>query len=197
MATMATATRTRGSPPPDRRGRRRHPRRASKLVSAAIWSAEFLGTGEDGSPHQLYLGPREDGWVGIPFQHKGEFQPGSDRWEAYLERVETIRDAPEITDELTTAGLAFFEQLSDTIRALGARPIFVMGPTTNRQRQLLSAHAQGHIDHLLALNRPEEFPELFDTGVRWNASYLNTDGARVFSSLLAEHFLGPYGEKSE
>ena len=101
---------------------------------------------------------------------------------AEKKREETYQDA--LTDHATT----YLKRIVTTVKATGAKPIFVVAPTTIYQETIHRAYAQNKIERLLTFNNPNLFPELFAPSSRADWDHLNPDAAQEFTRLLAETF---------
>ena len=141
------------------------------------------------------LGPRLDGWLPLDDaqfsreEHREKFR-GSERQEVYQGDLAARR--AETVDERPCAGEAsvFFTRLAAKIEALGATPIFVTQPALNLQEDLVKAHRQGLVEHLLRYDDPDEArtAPLFEIENRWDKFHLAESGARIFTEMLARDF---------
>jgi hypothetical protein len=141
------------------------------------------------------LGPRLDGWLPLDEahlsreEHREKFR-GSERQDVYQSDLAARR--AESVDERPCAGEAsvFFTRLAAKIEALGATPIFVTQPALNLQQDLVKAHRQGLVEHLLRYDDPDEerTAPLFEIENRWDKFHLAESGARIFTELLARDF---------
>ena len=84
----------------------------------------------------------------------------------------------------------FFTRLARTVEGLGATPIFVTQPALNRQVDLVKAHREGLVDHLLRYDDPddERIAPLYAPENRWDKFHLAESGATIFTELLANDF---------
>ena len=135
-----------------------------------------------------YLGRKRNGFVPLLETHALRFNPASDSWGFFLRRRESFLTEVVKHGELTAAGSELFAILTDRVRALGAEPVFVIGPSINHQWQLAEAHRNGEIPCVLFLNRADFYPELYEVETRYDLGYLNSEGARQFSEYLGELF---------
>jgi hypothetical protein len=141
------------------------------------------------------LGPRLDGWLPLDDanvsrdEQREKFQ-GAERQRTY-ERELAVRRS-EVLDEGPAAPEAtvFFRRLAGKIEALGATPIFVTQPSLNLQSDLVKAHRDGVVEHLLRYDDPDDprCAPLFDVEHRWDRFHLAEKGARLFTELLAGDF---------
>lgn len=134
------------------------------------------------------LGPRGDGFEPFPGQHKADFTPDSADWQHFLKRRGEMARPRRVQGELSDRAGELFTTLAERVRALGATPVFVSGPSINPQRQLLEAWDRGIIENLLVFDRPDLYPDLYTLAGRWGLSYLNAGGARAYSRHLGEAF---------
>ena len=83
---------------------------------------------------------------------------------------------------------ARLRQLAAGIRAIGARPVFVITPAPDPRERVTDLRAQGVDADLIALNDPGTFPSLFDPAFLADNSHLTAAGAREFTRALAAEF---------
>lgn len=141
------------------------------------------------------LGPRLDGWLPLE-EASGDREVQNQRFlskkrqREYREDLEERR--AESVDErpVEPAAAVFFTRLEQTVRALGATPVFVTQPSLNLQEDLVKAHREGLVAHLLRYDDPDEprLFELFAPENRWDKFHLARPGARLFTELLARDF---------
>jgi hypothetical protein len=168
---------------------------------AGIGGTESLVNRLLGRPSRDYiliedrLGPRLDGWLPLDDvnltreEHREKFR-GAERQEVYLSdlaarRAETVDDRP-----CKAAASVFFTRLAAKIEALGATPVFVTQPALNLQVDLVKAHRQGLVEHLLRYDDPDDprTAPLFEVENRWDKFHLAESGARIFTEMLARDF---------
>lgn len=138
------------------------------------------------------LGPDGDGWV--PFA-KADNLPEFERRREFLENLPKyqwkLKQQPERharRDCLSAYHSAMLSKLKDAVEALGAEPVFILSPTTDPRCEVHHAFREGQLPHLIALDDALEFPELYAVENRHDYEHLNTDGALLYSRLLADRF---------
>ena len=104
----------------------------------------------------------------------------------YAEQVEALADASVFDGEPSRPTALVLGEIERLVRAGGATPVFILGPTLDMQEEVVRAHRAGVIEHLLAYNRPDAYPELYAVENRFEQSHLNATGARIYTRHLAE-----------
>jgi hypothetical protein len=102
-------------------------------------------------------------------------------YNALLEKLKTKMDPIKVNPALSKA----VEKATGEIRAAGAEPIFVIGPSLNFRENFA-----GLPDNVLLLpfNDPNKFPSLYDPAIHYDAWHLNGKGAIEFTDFLARDF---------
>jgi len=72
------------------------------------------------------------------------------------------------------------------VRRAGAEPVFVLPPSVRPEEKLGEGWPPGTV--VWAFNDPAEYPRLFLPELRHDLTHLDEDGAREFTSLLAQRF---------
>ena len=112
---------------------------------------------------------------------------------AYLKQVSALRpvQAGAIRDPyLSVNKQRLLKQITQAIRAAGAEPIFIEPPSLHVENDFQAARQLGTIDTFMSYKDPGRFPQLYQTQNRHDADHLNDAGAREFTRLLAEDFVG-------
>ena len=139
-----------------------------------------------------------DHWLRVP----GKKRPKSPKWvstngyeagldrvmagkelEQYEKQVDDFRQVPvvEIRPEMRQA----INDISAEVRAAGAEPIFVLAPTQDRRENIKALPVDAAY---FSFADPEKYPALYDAANRYDGWHLNEEGARIFTTHLAERF---------
>ncbi len=119
--------------------------------------------------------------AGFDPQAKGEW---SDEARAGFEKeVQAFEALPAPASLRPGLASALRDLIADVHRA-GAEPIFVAPPSVRPEEKLAGALPQGMT--VWAYNDPVAFPRLYLPEVRCDPGHLNEDGAREFTTLLAQ-----------
>ena len=141
------------------------------------------------------LGERLDGWqplddTNVSREDHNEKFLTSKRQTVYRKNLDELR-ATEIDDTpVTDSAAVFFTRLERRVRALGATPVFVTQPSLELQVDLVKAHREGRVEHLLRYDDPDDprLAGLYAPENRWDKYHLARSGAELFSALLARDF---------
>jgi len=138
------------------------------------------------------LGPDGDGWVpfkkadtGAEFARRQEFLDDLPRYRRMLARQDERRSRP---DCLTSYHSEMLVRLEAAVESLGATPIFILSPATDPRCEVHAAFRDGVLPNLIAFDDATEYPELYEVRHRFDIEHLNTEGALLYSRLLAERF---------
>lgn len=156
------------------------------------WVDELLERDMTPENRAYRIGPRRDGFrakddttgQGAIKAH-AHFLKFRRRWE---QELTAFREADPTWEPLSLHALPLFERIRDAVRDLGAEPIFLIGPSTSLQGQLVNAHEQGHVETLFRYNDVHEYPELFEVDSRWEQAHLNRRGATLYTTHVANDF---------
>lgn len=123
-------------------------------------------------------------------------------------RAEFLRGLPAYRRDVRglTAAVPAVERPDDTrvadwvvrmtvaIRRAGADPIFLVPPTIRPTPEAYRLAAAGRVPGFAAFNDPAAYPRLFAVEHRFDRDHLTTEGAVLFSRLLAARLAGPAGD---
>jgi len=84
--------------------------------------------------------------------------------------------------------LAALQAQIDAVKEAGADVVHVIAPVAEARPVLHRIIDAGHVPHPLAFDSPVEYPELYDFRKRFDEGHLNSSGAEIFTSSLAERF---------
>ncbi len=152
-----------------------------------------------GTPDKVLqaLGPDGDGFTPLDFQPNVAFQA---RQQALLRNAaQRDRQVAQLQQDaqagrqmqgahLSASEIAFLQQTSRQIEAIGAKPIFIIAPRVKNEADLLAAGQQGYIKTLFAFNNPVKYPELYRFDQQFDEEHLNRSGAEKFTRLIADRF---------
>lgn len=102
------------------------------------------------------------------------------------------QNAPEVIGEMQYDGnlvvntSALLRQQA-RLHALGIEVFYVLPPGAPRFRELERLEAAGQVKHVIRLNDPARYPELFDSGIK-GSLYLLREGADRYSQRVARAF---------
>ena len=121
------------------------------------------------------------------FEPRPENMPPSD-FSSYREEIAkyAARSEPRVLDPISEAAYRKFAQ---RIRDHGANAIFVVPPLVD-QSDLRFRDQAGVGARVLAFNKADLYPALYDPRVHADREHLTLEGAQTFTRLLAERFTG-------
>jgi hypothetical protein len=149
------------------------------------------------------LGERLDGWLPLSPETAQQREEKNDtfntpkRQGAYLKKVDLLRKEKAEIAPASDSATAFFERIARKVEAMGAVPIFVIQPGMKWQHELINAHNQGRVRHLLRYDDPDVVPVLFEPENRWDQHHLGLSGAEIFTTMLAQDFVELYEAMEE
>jgi hypothetical protein len=149
------------------------------------------------------LGARLDGWLplsrdtALQREEKNENFNEPERRAAYLKKIDKLRRELPEDGPVSDASVAFYARVARKIEDMGAVPIFVIQSGVKPQHDLIRAHREGLIEHLLRYDDPDLVPELFEPENRWDQHHLRISGAEIFTSMLARDFVRLYEAMDE
>ncbi len=91
--------------------------------------------------------------------------------------------APENLEPFRVELMVEIERL---VRTAGVEPWWLVPPKPRSMPDLLYAHQQGWIKNLIRLDRPQDYPELFERRLRADRHHLTEEGARLLTKLAAK-----------
>jgi hypothetical protein len=131
------------------------------------------------------------------FVRRNENNPNSnylkrvENTKAIIQRLESKRDRAQ---PLPPQKVAMLREMVQMVEAQGAHPIFLIPPALYKpkelraQEELMLAQRDGIIPVVLDFRDPDQYPELYEIGDRFDGRYLNNQGAQRFSQILAQEF---------
>jgi hypothetical protein len=156
------------------------------------------------------LGQNHDGFIALDaetdrsfirrrrnFLKRNENNPASNylrrivRTETIIKKLEAKRDRAK---PLTAQKTALLKEMVSLVRAQGAEPVFIVPPALYKpeelriQEQLVQAEQKEIIPALMDFRDPDKYPELYDIDSRFDGRYMNQEGARRFSQIVAREF---------
>lgn len=138
------------------------------------------------------LGPDGDGWVPFAkadtqseFPRRQEFLDNLPLYRHLLARQAVRRSRP---DCLTGYHRTMLANLTTAIETLGAKPVFFLSPATEPRCEVHQAFREGLLPNLLAFDDASKYPDLYAVEHRHDAEHLNTEGALLYSRVLADGF---------
>lgn len=138
------------------------------------------------------LGPDGDGWVpfrearaGNELPRRQKFLDNLPRYHRSVRRLDAGRSE---SDCLTGYHAEMLANLKEAVEALGATPIFVLSPALKPRCEVHQAFREGLLPNLISFDDAAAFPELYEVRHRFDGEHLNTEGAVVYSRLLADRF---------
>jgi len=138
------------------------------------------------------LGPGGDGWVGFV---EGQDSGISRRRRNFLDRIPRYRrqlahQAAQFSRSgcLTPTRRDILLRFQSAARRLGAQPVFILSPALHPRCEVHEAFRLGLLPNLFAFDDARVYPELYEVDNRFDHEHLNTDGATLYSQLLADAF---------
>jgi len=130
------------------------------------------------------LGDDRSGWVptGRP-----EVMAGTQLADFY-EALAARRAQKPVGDELDPISQQALEIMIEKIEKLGATPVLIVPPTTNR-RNFIPTAERAKKTLVLDFCDLEKYPELYEHRYRLDTDHLNTEGAAIFTRLFARTWL--------
>jgi hypothetical protein len=157
-----------------------------------LLGSDLISTGGGARSAGRGLGPGSDGWAGFT---GGEDGPAYPRRREFLDNLPAYRELIAAQPGLlsrTGCATPYHDEmllaLAAAAEALGAEPVFILSPATRPRCEVHDAHRRGLLPSLLALDDARIHPRLYDVANRFDAEHLNTDGAVIYSRLLADAF---------
>ncbi|WP_234571543.1 putative rhamnosyl transferase [Rhodohalobacter sp. 614A] len=147
-----------------------------------------------------YLGPSSNGYV--PLDYELNTTTDSTLIHHYTERREALADSSSLLDVRAQTTQNHFKSISDELNEVHLKRIlkliedskekniqliFLLSPRNTRQSLVNLYHAIPE-SHKIQLADPENFPELYELQYSFDAGHLNSDGAKIYSTLLAQKF---------
>jgi hypothetical protein len=118
---------------------------------------------------------------GYRMTDKSEFPKNQEA--SYLQLVQELRATPDILAPMPKQLYQDLQSMAVAVRHLQAEPVFLLPPSPNLR------HNYGPMPpgvRVLALNRPAEYPELYDIQNRFDNYHLNDAGARLYSAIIGK-----------
>ena len=121
------------------------------------------------------------------FEPRPEKMPSSD-FSLYREEIAkyVAKNEQRLLDPISEAG---YREFAQRIRDHGANAIFVVPPLVD-QSDLRFRDEAGVGARVLAFNKADLYPALYDPRVHADREHLTLEGAQTFTRLLAERFIG-------
>ncbi len=167
------------------------------LQHASLCGARMMNLGSGADLLQTRLNPRPARRRPYTWADTAGFEAGPDRElegkvrEGYLATVERLKASLPPQPVRPIFRQALREIIADVRRA-GAEPIFVIAPTLNARENFTDIPDGAAV---IALNDPNQHPELFDPAKHYDGWHLNPRGAIDFTAILARKFLEHREEK--
>jgi hypothetical protein len=119
-------------------------------------------------------------------QHSAEFAATAERLGP--QAVLSLEPADELARHADLSGLnvEFYEQQYAAAEPLEVTIVHLQIPGSLESTEHPVLHREGVISRLWNFNLPEEYPELFCVGHRWDEEHLNAEGVRLFTDHLVE-----------
>ena len=121
------------------------------------------------------------------FEPRPEIMPSSD-FSGYRQEIEkhVAKSEPRLLDPISEAA---YREFAQRIRGYGANVIFIVPPLVD-QSDLRFRNEAGVGARVLAFNKADLYPALYDPHVHADREHLTFEGAQTFTRLLAERFTG-------
>lgn len=130
----------------------------------------------------------DSGWVkrkGFDPEPPGEWSEGTKA--EYERQVRAFEQTPQI--ERVRPGFASaLQEINRQVENTGAKLIFIVPPTVRPEEHFAAAPTA--VTGFLAFDHPTEYPRLYLPELHYDPGHLNEAGAREFTSLLAQRFVG-------
>jgi len=161
------------------------------LAHGRLTTQQVLNLGRGAEVLNRLLAPKPPRKRPLSWQGAAGYEAGPDKAMEGKAREGFITTVERLKAELPPQPIrpVFREALRELIadvRRAGAEPIFVIAPTINGRENFTGIPDGATV---FALNRPAEFPELFDPDKHYDAWHLNEKGAIDFTAILARKFL--------
>ena len=106
-------------------------------------------------------------------------------------------DALATHHDLSGLNVAFYASQYAAADPLGVTIVHIQIPGSLESSEHPVLHREGVISELWNFNLPEEYPELFRVGHRWDKEHLNADGVDLFTDLLVERIAALVAEEPD
>ncbi|MGH7201760.1 MAG: hypothetical protein ACREJB_14220, partial [Planctomycetaceae bacterium] len=153
-----------------------------------------LHWGRDPRFHQLLADfGKGDGFVPIDQEPGRRFQERREEfltidYERFAKEVAAIPAENARAGALDRFNLQAQLDQQRRIDEAGAIPIYVLPNLRWGTPDMNRLYRDGHLDHVLHYNHPLKYPALYDRGHYWDRGHLNREGARIFTTILADDF---------
>lgn len=136
--------------------------------------------------------PNLHGHLGTDFAGWTETSRGEEMTPENLEKFEQERAdrlaKPSVRDIGDPVSQQALENMIAKIERIGATPVLILAPVTSK-KAFVPRPERAAKTIVLDFNDPARFPELYENRHRLDTDHLNTAGSKVFTRLIAEHWL--------
>ncbi|MEM7391406.1 MAG: hypothetical protein AAF492_03580, partial [Verrucomicrobiota bacterium] len=181
--------------------------RLSKLHLEA-WLIQLFGVGQtvdlmrlSSKADEIFVGPQRDGYVPYSFSIEAEARRGVqrnpeaerrtrflDHLDKYNTTIAKLAQKPRSEPPANPAHLKRLKQFDRRMRDRGITVLYVIHPLSFRADREAALAREASLEHVVNLNDPERFPELYAPSSRWDNDHLSDRGAILFSQILADRF---------
>lgn len=159
-------------------------------VGRSTFLADRLLTLAPPTPISDYLGEHRDGWTETG---RGERIMPAEQARLVKETADRLAKPAvrELSDPISQEAL---EAMIARAEKAGATPVLIIPPVTAKA-MMVPRPERTERTILLDFNDPAKYPELYKVENRLDRNHLNTAGAKVFTKLVAEHWLAAVKER--
>ncbi len=113
----------------------------------------------------------------------------------FLRNVRRLRSEPPGEADLDRVMVDVLAKLDRMVRDHGATAIFISNPILRPRNDLKIAHETDVIENFFPFDDPDSCAVLFDPDYRFDEGHLSSEGAAIYTSLLADRFGRWFHEK--
>jgi len=100
-----------------------------------------------------------------------------------------LRIEPPRTGDLDEVMIDILTGIDRMVREHGAVPIFISNPIVRPRKDLQIAFETGVIENFFPFDDPDSCAVLFNPVSRFDEGHLNSEGAKKYTTLLADRFV--------
>ncbi|MEM7391408.1 MAG: hypothetical protein AAF492_03590 [Verrucomicrobiota bacterium] len=149
----------------------------------------------------ITVGPQADGFVSFPFS--ADFHETNKTWmthnldreinrtflnhvDDYKERTAYVAEKPWDTWPANPGHLARLKKFDRLMKDRNIDVIYLIHPVTERTQPELALVREAGLEHVIDLNDPKRYPELYEVSSRWDNNHLSSRGIALLTRTLAD-----------
>ncbi len=132
-------------------------------------------------------GYQEPGWK-VPFSKPCGADANADQKKFYEKQTLNLTINNKNPGDISNFNVKAVKAQSARIRKAGMVPVYYIPPTIRATPDLFALKRHGIVEHLLAFNDPEAYPEVYKPENRVDCDHLATSGAELLTTAFARKF---------